>query len=115
VDTSGGVAVVSVAKISRSTEQRTPVARRVTIGWTCLGLWWMAIGWYICGSEWAIGGHGRGRIASVLDDHARRWARSVGAERAALSRRWYKREGSAKRVAHVDRAARGTGMVDGVA
>jgi hypothetical protein len=31
------VAVVSAARISRSTGWRTPAARRITIGWTCPG------------------------------------------------------------------------------
>jgi hypothetical protein len=36
-EASGGVAVVSAARISRSTGRRTPAARRVTISWTCPG------------------------------------------------------------------------------
>jgi hypothetical protein len=57
-EASGGVAVVSAARISRSTGRRTPVARRVTIGWTCPGSMWMATGSYTGGLVWASGASG---------------------------------------------------------
>jgi transcription elongation factor len=49
-EASGGVAVVSAARISWLTGWRTPAARRVTIGWKCPGSRWMATEWYTGGS-----------------------------------------------------------------
>lgn len=46
-EASGGASVV---RISRLMGQRTPVARRVTIGWTCQGSRWKPTGWYTRGS-----------------------------------------------------------------
>jgi hypothetical protein len=63
-EASSGVVVVSAAKISRSTGRRTTAARRVTIGWTCLGSWWMATGWYTGGSGRSAGTSG---AAGVVD------------------------------------------------
>jgi hypothetical protein len=62
-EASGGVVVVSAAKISRSTGRRTPAARRVTIGWTCLGSRWMATGWYTGGSGRSAGTSGAAGVA----------------------------------------------------
>jgi hypothetical protein len=67
-EASGGVAVVSAARINRSTRRRTPAARQVTIGWTCPGSQWMATEWYTGGSVQADG--------------------SSGAEGGSIVRRW---------------------------
>jgi hypothetical protein len=59
----GGVVVISAAKISRSTGQKTSAALRVTIGWTCPGSRWMATGWYTGGSGRPAGTSGGTGVA----------------------------------------------------
>jgi hypothetical protein len=67
-EASSGVAVISVARISCSMGRRTPAARRVTIGWTSPGSWWMATRRYTSDSERDVGGRGHGRLTVVIDD-----------------------------------------------
>jgi hypothetical protein len=76
-EASGGVAVVSATKISRSMGRRTQVARRVTIRWTCPGSRWMATGWYTGGS---VRASRASRAEGEVDEasRARRWGRVSG-------------------------------------
>jgi hypothetical protein len=97
-EASGGVAVVSVARISRSTGRRTPATRRVTIGWMCSRSQWMVTGLYAGGSvraDKALGAEGmaRSRRRLTMAGSPKRVAlvdgpRSVGAEGVVRPRRW---------------------------
>jgi hypothetical protein len=49
-DGSGDSTEDDAERTRRSTGRRTPVARWVTIMWTCLESCWRATGWYISGS-----------------------------------------------------------------
>jgi hypothetical protein len=108
-DASGGVVVVSAARISRSTRRRTSAVRRVTMGWTCLGSRWMTTGWYASGSERAAGTSG---AAAVIDDgrvgeasHARQRSR-VSGRRGSGTHATVVDEGGVSKASHARRRGR---------